>query len=1002
MDVAKIPRGSKGECGGNDLIPILIIAVRSVVFIRRVRSAFSILSVTPAQRFALVVVAVCFATGLVGQVSSGTEPGPLASRVLVVATPIDAYPLSYANESGQTVGFCVDLLDAVMRAEGLKIRRVSAPMPELYRRFDNGEFDILNLYSVPLQQPPAVDSTDPFLVFHGALYIRKDLHDVHTLADLTKVDMAIVGTSSIGEQLIHDHHVVPRAIRRCASVDEAFHLIERNEADVVYASRAIASSIIDRDGLKNIRVLPIVPEGYERRHSFAVHKGDPLSLLVSLNDGLASVNRSGEYARIYHTWFGRFEATFVTREEAIRYATIVLAIALAITIFAFLRQRGLRKRISGQARLLVENQALLAEAQHLAHLGHWRYDAVKRTLFCSSEMLRIFERDPKRHSFTYSRLLSLVPKPDRALVHRAARAALIEGSEGELTLTISPLPDQRKVVHVKLQAVRTEEGRIFAVVGTIQDITQQKIFEQDLRNREQLLRAIYDNVPSALGVVEYVGETFRFISANPGTAKLLGVEGKSDLAGRSLAQLELPAEVSAFWLHWFRRGIMHSEILKAEASVGTGKKYLSLTLIPLGQGRGGYAQLCFLVEDISERKQIDAEMAQGRRLRAVGELVGGIAHEFNNLLTPILLKAELLSTEWQRELRLREELGSISRAAQRGADLTRRLLAFGRRSDPEPAEIKLHAIVRANIDLLRPTIDRRIELVNDVPEDLPTLYLNPGDLHQIVLNLLLNARDTLVDKLHQNLSETWRAAIRLEASAHGSHAMELTHWEKTEPPAGWIRLSIRDNGLGMPQSVLERIFEPFYTTKEVGKGTGLGLATVWHLVTRMGGKVNVQSSVGEGTEFLIWLPVVVAPKPTAPRVDTRQPFVPRASLRICLVEDDELVGNTVAHALRRQEHQVVHFRHGGEAWRALSQQASEFDLIVLDLDLPGMHGVEIARRLRNLRYPGKILVASGRLTEEETKECDAVGVDGRIEKPFTPQKLAHAIQACLTSRLEKK
>ena len=960
--------------------------------------ALPFVAVSRARRAALVLCGIVFLTAAKVPEISRLDTTPLASRTLVVATPTDAYPLSYANESGQTVGFSVDLLDAVAHTEGLKIRRVSAPMDELYRRFDNGEFDLINLYSVPIQQPLAVDSSDPFLVFHGALYIRKNLDDVRTLADLSQVDMIIVGTSSIGEQMIHDHHVVPREIRRCNTIDEAFHLIERNEADVVYASRAIAASIIERDHLKNVRALPIVPQGYERRHSFAVHKGDPLGVLAALNDGLATTNRDGEYARIYHAWFGRYETQVFTREEAILYATIFLALALAVTIFALIRQRGLRKRVSKQARLLVENQALLAEAQHLAHLGHWRYDAIRRTLFCSTEMLRIFERDPKHHLLTYWRLLSLVPKADRALVHRTTRAALVDGTEGELTLAVSPRPDQRKVVHIKLQAVRTEEGAIFAVVGTVQDITQQKIFEQDLRNREQLLRAIYDNVPSALGVVEHVGDTFRFISANPGTSKLLGLEGRPDLAGRSFAQLNLPDDVSAFWLQWLRRGISHTDILKTEASFGDGKKYLSLTLIPLGFGRAGYPQLCFLAEDISERKQLDAEMAQGRRLRAVGELVGGIAHEFNNLLTPILLKAELLSAEWQHELRLREELASISRAAQRGADLTRRLLAFGRRSDPEPAELKLHAIVRANVDLLRPTIDRRIELMNEISEELPTLYLNPGDLHQIVLNLLLNARDTLVDKLHQTNPESWRAAIHLEASAHGSHAMDLTHWEKAEPPAGWIRLSIRDNGLGMPQSVLERIFEPFYTTKEVGKGTGLGLATVWHLVNRMGGKVNVQSTVGEGTEFLIWLPIIVAPKPAAPRVDTRQPFPPKTSLRICLVEDDDLVAHTVAHALRRQDHLVTHFRHGGEAWRHLSTHMTEYDLLLLDLDLPGMHGIEIARRVRNLRYSGKILVASGRLTEEENRECETVGVDGRIEKPFTPQKLAQVIQACLVAR----
>ncbi|HEU5077785.1 MAG TPA: transporter substrate-binding domain-containing protein [Opitutaceae bacterium] len=920
---------------------------------------------------------------------------PLPAKLISLASPTDQYPLSYL-ENGQLTGFSAELTDAAAHAVGLKVEHVLAPTAELRRRFENGQFDVLQSYVPVPGQPFFGSASDPYLTLRGAIYARKDFRGLRILSDLKNARMVFVGRNGTGEQLASDHEIVPREIIRCSSMDEALHMIENGDADAVFASRAIAASIIERDNLNNVRSLAIVPDGYERRHCIAVHEGDPAKLLAKLNQGFAIIQRTGEHDQIYQRWFGRFDAPVLSREQVIRYAAPTLAIALAVTIFAFFHQRKLRRRLTRQTKQLAENEALLAEAQRIAHVGHWRYDTATRELTCSPEMLRILERDPRHGDLTYARILQMVPKSERAALHRSARTALKGGGGGELTLSVFPRPDLRKVIQFKAQALQAEPGaENHVLLGTIQDITQQKVFEEDLHTREQLLRAIYDNVPSGLGVVETAGNTFRFISANPGTARLFGLDSNYALAGRLLSNLHLPDDVTHFWIHWFRRALSRTEILKAEASLELGKKHFSLTLIPLGIGHTGQAQLCFLVEDVTERKQIDAEISQGRRLRAVGELVGGIAHEFNNLLTPILLKAELLSTEWQHDHRLNEELGSISRAAQRGADLTRRLLAFGRRSEPENAEVKLSALIRANIDLLRPTIDRRIQLISEVPESLPSLFLNPSDLHQIVLNLLLNARDTLVEKLNKTVDDSWRAHIRVEAASYGPHAIESTNWEKAEAPAGWLCLTLSDNGMGMPQHVQERIFEPFYTTKEVGKGTGLGLATVWHLVTRMGGKIVLQSRVGEGTSFQMWLPVVPAPNAAAAKAETRSPIPDRAGVRICLVEDDELVAHTMATTLRRQHHHVTHYRHGSEAWRHLSLHATGYDLLLLDLDLPGINGIEIARRIRGMRFPGKILVASGRLTESDAREFENIGVDAHLEKPFNPQKLQATIQTCM-------
>jgi two-component system, cell cycle sensor histidine kinase and response regulator CckA len=409
----------------------------------------------------------------------------------------------------------------------------------------------------------------------------------------------------------------------------------------------------------------------------------------------------------------------------------------------------------------------------------------------------------------------------------------------------------------------------------------------------------------------------------------------------------------------------------------------------------GDLRRCFLIGDVTERRQMDAEIAQGRKLRAVGELVGGIAHEFNNLLTPILLNAEAIGFDLPAESPLQDDLGVIRQAAERATELTRRLLNFGRRSDSRAEAVGLIAMVSNMFQLLAPTIDRRIRLESELPAELAPLFLNPTDLHQILLNLLLNARDTLMEKLAGATAEDWAPRIWVSAQGFGPDAKPVVGENRRGSPLAWQRLTVRDNGLGMPPAVLERIFEPFFTTKEVGKGTGLGLATVWHLATALGGSVEVESAPGLGTAFHVWLPVWPVPAPVALPVDGA-PVQRRAGqgVRILLVEDDDLVARTVLAALRLLGHETKHIAHGAEGWEHLRASLDRYHLLICDLNMPGLSGVELIRRAREAKFGGTILVMSGRLTDEDTQALRRCRVERIIAKPFTIAAFQAAVAAC--------
>ncbi len=922
-----------------------------------------------------------------------SQADALSERPLIVGAASDAFPNSYVNGQAVCEGFAVDLLDAVARVMDLRIERVIAPNAELQARFEAGEFDLLQAYTPGPGRERIADFSAHFMSLQGAVFVRRDDDRLRSPSDLAQARILIVGRGSMGQKFLADHGITPATLTYASSVREALHLIAAGEHDAVFASRLTALSVVEQDQLKNIRTLGKPIDGYEVRHSFAVHPGNA-ELLARLNEGLAILHRTGEFDAIYRKWYGRFDAPLFTREQVLTYAAIIFAVVSIGALWGLLHQRALRRRLAASAASLQQKEALLAEAQQIAQVGHWSYDTASRSIDCSAEALRILEQ-PAAARLSYPRLLLRLPASERSAVHRALRQSLLVGTGNEFTTTLLPPGGGKKIIHATVRTVRDADGQVLRLFGTVQDVTRLITAEETLRARDQLLRAFYENIPSGMGVVETAGDSLRFVSANPGTNRLLGLDN-TPLAGRRLDELGLPAPVVEFWTTLFHDANRSAENLHLERQLAYSSRHYSITFVPLGGGSAeARPQVCYLIEDVTERKQIDAEVAQTRRLRAVGELVGGIAHEFNNLLTPVLLKTSLLADQMRSQPALVEELRVITRAAQRGADLTRRLLAFSRRSESKDELIDLPALIKSNFDLVRTTIDRRIELIADVPSGLPPLFLNSTDLHQVFLNLVINARDTLMEKLEQAPAAGWQPRI-VATAAYFDGGAPSTPGDQGRRILGWINLTVQDNGLGMSREVQERIFEPFYTTKGIAKGTGLGLATVWHLVGRMGGKITVSSVVGEGSTFHVWLPVAPAPGKSAAGtpVDAASGV---SKNRILLVEDDDLVAQTLITALRRLGHEVMHLNHGTEAWRHLSTHP-HYDIVMLDLDLPGMNGIEIARRMRESRFAGKILIASGRLAEHELGELRALKVDHILEKPFTPQTLQFALHACQMHR----
>jgi PAS domain S-box-containing protein len=425
---------------------------------------------------------------------------------------------------------------------------------------------------------------------------------------------------------------------------------------------------------------------------------------------------------------------------------------------------------------------------------------------------------------------------------------------------------------------------------------------------------------------------------------------------------------------------------------------LDIAVSPLGTGEGTTAIV--VVRDLSEAKESErrkdeelaranreARIAQSRRLESLGQLAGGVAHDFNNLLGVILNYADFVADEIEKGTSAHTDVLEIRKAAERATELTRQLLIFSRRETVKPAPVDLNEVVRDIERLLRRTLGEHIELVTKLDPDIPSVLADPGQVEQVLVNLAVNGRDAMPDggRLVIRTSE-----VELDRDFLEEHP-DIS-------PGRYARLTVADNGTGMEPEVAARVFEPFFSTKRKGEGTGLGLATVYGIVSGAGGEISLYSEPGEGTVFRVHLPAAGSAVTVLPGEHAVE-FTGRGE-RVLLVEDEDTVRALAKRILTEGGYRVSATGEGADALRLLEEPRNEFDLLISDVVMPGMRGIELARRTRGLRPELPILMMSGYTTPMAEEDRRALAEAPLLEKPFSRRDLLGEVRNLLDARVE--
>ncbi len=629
--------------------------------------------------------------------------------------------------------------------------------------------------------------------------------------------------------------------------------------------------------------------------------------------------------------------------------------------------------------ILQKTQEQLTNAHRLAQIGIWDWIADTDTVTWTEELYHIAGIDPKWPAPTYAEHPNLYAPESWTRLKAAAEKSLETGTPYQLELELFRPDGSIRWVKAFGGAIYDDRRQVKGLHGTVQDITERKLAEANLKMAHEKMLTILESIDSTVYVADM--DTHEILFMNKKMITDFSGDKTGEICFSAFRKKSEPCEFCTNDQLLDKNGNPCGVCTWHDQNPITGRFYINHDrAIEWLDGRMVRLQIA---TDITDMKKMEAQLTQAQKMESIGTLAGGIAHDFNNILFPIVGHTEMLMDDLSEESSsIRESLNQIYTGALRARDLVQQILTFAHQEKNELKLMKMQPVIKEAIKLIRSAIPTTISITQNLQPGCGPVTADPTQIHQILMNLATNAYHAMEKdggELKVNLKE-----------------IELGKRDLIDPdmsPGLYACLTIGDTGVGMNKDVMNRIFDPFFTTKEKGKGTGMGLSVVHGIVKRMKGEIQVYSEPGKGTEFQVYLPI--ARDSSERQEQNANESIVMGSERVLLVDDEAAIIIMEKMILERLGYQVTSRTSSIEALETFKADPDKFDLVITDMSMPKMSGDKLAVELIRIRTDIPILLFTGYSESMTDEKIKSLGIKGFLMKPIERKALAKKIREIL-------
>ncbi|MCK9361986.1 MAG: transporter substrate-binding domain-containing protein [Syntrophales bacterium] len=882
----------------------------------------------------------------------------------------------FDQQTGQPAGFAVEVLDEVAKNAGLEVRYIFFDeWPAANKALREGRIDVIPDMGMTEERKSYADFTHPYETFHINIFIRETDTDIRGIDDLRGRNVAVVA-QNMGLTVMQKYKKAKPVI--FPSLDQALlSLLSGNTDALVYPELPVLL-IARQSGLQE-RIKIVGQPLQEVKRAMAVKRGKP-ELLRKLDAALQTFIATSEYKAIYARWHVAPAPYWNVWHVASAMAGLLF---LVIVIFATMRYIALR-RLNRKLQSALEGQENAEKELHA--------ESERRSILFENSPDGILIIDPQTAGF-----LAFNTAAHQQLGYSREEFARLTIADVEINETLEDVKahianviQKRSDVFETLQRNRQGEIRNVQITAQIVDVHGQPIYHciwRDITDRKRaeeknlrLAAAIEQSGETVLmtdlaGIIQYVNPAFERITGYT-RQEAMGKNPRILKSGRQDGDFykDLWENLSAgrTWKGRFVNRKKSGDLYDEDA-----------TISPVRNLAGEITHYVAVKRDITEQLKTERQLLQAQKMEAIGTMSGGIAHDFNNILGAISGYTELSLAKIPPESRIKYYLEQIQTSTQRAVNLVRQILEFSRLTEKERKPVSLLPLIKETVKMLREIIPATIEIRLNARIDADTVLGDATQIYQILMNLCTNAYQSMKEK--GGLLE-----IDLLGTEAGEDIEDMIQGLK---PGPYVEIIVRDTGEGIDPLIRKRIFDPFFTTKKIGEGTGLGLSVVHGIVRSYGGKITVESQVGAGSAFHVYLPLLFE-NPEAALGEVDQPGR-EGTGRILLVDDEEMLVNVTKEMLEERGYTVTAGTDSVLALEAFRAHPEDFDLVITDQTMPVMTGLDLARALISIRPDIPIILCTGFLDSAFEEKATEAKIREVVLKPVKIRRLIASIHGLL-------